>query len=132
MRLWLVICGVAWWVAALTRVALPARLSMVALQAVLVSVPPGVPKRVAPPPRLVMLALPAVLLLKNPVSPRSLTIVAVPAVLLPKNDVRPPSLVILVIPAVLALTILNWPSFMTAPTTPPGGVAAPGCSRPHA
>src|SRR5258708_39194125 len=104
---------------------------MVAFAAVLVWVPPGMPKRVAPPPRLVMLALPAVLLLKNPVSPGSLTIVAVPAVLLPKNDVRPPSLGFLVMPGGLGVTILNWPSLMTAPRMLPGRVGTPSCRVPQ-
>jgi hypothetical protein len=59
---------------------------MVALPAVLVSVPPAMPNSVSALLRFVMLALPAVLVSKNAVRPpNSLMMVAVPAVLAPKK-----------------------------------------------
>ena len=63
---------------------------MVALPAVLASVPPGKPKNVTPP-LLVMLALPALLLsMKTAPPPDWFTIVALPAVVIAAKPVNPP------------------------------------------
>lgn len=126
----LVMCALPALVSALKMV--PASLlSMMALAAVLVSVPPGVPNRVTLPLRFEMVALPALLASAKKVVPVcSLTRFAVPAALVPKNAVEPPSVVIEVMPEVLPLTTVKSPSLVMAPTILPVWVASPTCSAP--
>src|SRR5438067_1493460 len=126
--LWLVMVAVPALVHAAKMVP-PLLLSMFALPALLVSVPPRRPKFVVPPLWFLMVALPAVLVSKKKVAPPNLLVmVAVLALVALKKDVSPPSLVIEVIPVVLALTMLKKPSLTTPPTMLACVASVPSCS----